>query len=487
MDKLLQRKRSNRKTTIIHGVPSSTTTTLTPTTPLPKPSIKNPQTHYVSLLSELSAHETALLARLLNTTNFSGRNASDLSSLIASLPAHLKSGSRLLDRLPKGVTNLPAAALLCAAHKPLNGRVVQSILNSVKEEVGWKLSTVVAFGGSELTNHHRLIINAVREIHALWMDQSTFSRNLATTGGNGNPKWIFELSRCEACILSRIGASAETLQALRTVILSRTQTRDPRKRPPSLLRWVEAWIDTGIGSGNDKGEIRYLSAEYAKDLKVVRKLAHVRRREAEGRKAGKERRRTRHPHSSLQQQIEEDKDEAAGAGTPAPRPSAHKGDDRETDSDPENAIIDSYDNDNLNLLLLSPEFLPTLSLSRLDLSRKPEDTPGTTHPAFRDSHSIQVADAGGTYGEGGYGQGAYKPVGRDGAEGRAEEYRGLLLDGEGGDDGDDTDASVYSQDEDENEAVGSGSGGSTLVDAQRPGTGTSDVSRVTRWEDMYGK
>jgi hypothetical protein len=484
MDKLLQRKRSNRKTTIIHGVPSSTTTTLTPTTPLPKPSIKNPQTHYISLLSELSAHETALLARLLNTTNFSGRNASDLSSLIASLPAHLKSGSRLLGRLPKGVTNLPASALLCAAHKPLNGRVVRSILNSVKEEVGWKLSTVVAFGGSELTNHHRLIINVVREIHALWMDQSTFSKNLVTTGGNGNPKWIFELSRCEACILSRIGASAETLQALRTVILSRTQTRDPRKRPPSLLRWVEAWIDTGIGSGNDKVEIRYLSAEYAKDLKVVRKLAHLRRREAEGRKAREGRRRTHHPHSSSQDQIKEGRDEGAGAGTPASRPSAHKGDDRETDSDPENAIIDSYDNVNLdpNLNLLSPEFLPTLSLSRLDLSRKPEDTPGMTHPAFRDSHSIQVADAGGAYGEG-----SYKPVGRDGAEGRAEEYRSLLLGENWGDGGDDTDASVYSQDEDENEAVGSGSGGSTLVDAQRPGAGTSDVSRVTRWEDMYGK
>jgi hypothetical protein len=479
MDNLLRRKHSNRKTTIIHGIPS-TTTVITPSTSNPKFFPASIQTLYVSFLHELSPTDITTLARLLHSHNYSPKtNAKDLESALTALPAHLSSGRKIIDRLPKDWTNLPSPALLCSGHRGLNGRLIRSILNLVKEEVGWKLSTIVAFGS--LTNHQKCLINTVRSIHGLWMDAATFAQKLSFKGPT---KWTYQLDGCEACILAQIGADAETLQALRTALLSRTQTRSPEKRSPTLLRWVEAWIDTGVASGNEKVEIRYLSGESAKDLKLVRKEAHVRRREAEKRKPGKGRHKTHRRRrvfskSQSQDRKQHDGEEVRDSKVPEDASTSVRFPQTlQEDSDPENDIIDSYGS------FLSPEFLPSASSPPLDLKRKPEEQ-GLRHPAFRISSSVEVADYHGVYrpvdrevlkrklreqNE----KGRRKRKGKGKAEAKAEEYRSLLhaADEEGEEDLDDhTDESVYSQDEDE-----------TVVNSSRA---RDDESRITRWEDMY--
>ena len=163
--------------------------------------------------------------------------SSRVLSLIKKLPPDLQRPnkiSRLVLPAQNSYTNL------CALHKPFDASLVHAIFQLLALEAGVRLNVLVS-NSHILSRNQWVRINDIRKLHAIWLAPATY---LATFMEVPDPRWPYQQDGCEACMLSRVGGSLDILLAFRTVLLSKTH-RDPntaRNGPPSLLRWVEAWI-----------------------------------------------------------------------------------------------------------------------------------------------------------------------------------------------------------------------------------------------------
>lgn len=77
-----------------------------------------------------------------------------------------------------------------------------------------------------------VILQYLRSIRGMWTHNNTA----------GRIQWTFQIDKCEACMLARVGSDPRALRDLRTVLLSRQWARTTHL-PPRLLRFVEEWIN----------------------------------------------------------------------------------------------------------------------------------------------------------------------------------------------------------------------------------------------------
>lgn len=188
-------------------------------------------------IRDLTREDIKLLTQILHRYREDEQSAKRTQTLIAGVPPQLRR-SGFLNLISNRTSRLPAIAPACSFHKPLNAHVIRSIFNLVALEVGVRINHLVA-RSDKFSFAQRVVLNSLRELHSMWLEPDVYS---GTFLQEPLAEWSYQENKCEACILARIGENTDILTALRTVILSRTQTRK-RRRQPRLTRWVEEWID----------------------------------------------------------------------------------------------------------------------------------------------------------------------------------------------------------------------------------------------------
>ena len=297
-------------------------------------------------LGDLTDQEVSLICRTLQLSpsddglQFSNRTL----SLLERLPLDLQR--------PHGLSRLVSPRQddytpLCALHKAISAPLVNSIFQFVALEAGLRLNKLVS-NGQYLNNDQTETIQTVRRIHSLWLPAETYEMTFLEKPQSQH--WPYQNDCCQACILSRIGGDLPTLLAFRAVLLSKTHRNlDGRTGPPSLLRWIQAWIasfSTKVGMDPDVFESTISANDAdAESLKSVRRaISH----------ASRSSRQTRSSHVAA---AEYDSPRAAPADDEGP-----------TDQDAEIAIIDHY------AALMSTPHLPQQLFSTFSRSR-----PSTVH------------------------------------------------------------------------------------------------------------
>ncbi len=218
-------------------------------------------------LSDLSQPDIDLLTQILSQIPNGKDHRKALSTLIKTLPHHLRAPillqSKIVHLLPQSV-KAPACAPLCSLHRPLNAQLIRTIFTAVAIEVGIRLNTLAS--STCLNPEQEGLVQSLRRLQALWLAPETYHK---TFSAHPDPSWPYQTDACEACMLSRIGASIPTIIALRTVILSRKRKHRPE---PRLLRWVEGWI----GWTGEAESLRVMSEDDGLELNKARRAArHV--------------------------------------------------------------------------------------------------------------------------------------------------------------------------------------------------------------------
>ncbi|KAL1979648.1 hypothetical protein VTN96DRAFT_5410 [Rasamsonia emersonii] len=185
---------------------------------------------YPIQVDELDHDDVKLLTRILRVDPTSQRPDNQKNrQMIARLPSHLHSST--LMKLVCGCSN---TAVLCPTHKDLNRQVVRHAFTLLQQEVTWRLDSIEKHPGM-VGPEEAVIIRYLRTIQGMWT---------APPAGMPSPRgtWTFQIDKCEACMLARVGSTPRALRDLRTVLLSRQQART-NNIPPRLLRFVEEWIN----------------------------------------------------------------------------------------------------------------------------------------------------------------------------------------------------------------------------------------------------
>ena len=198
-------------------------------------------------ISECSLPEVGLLSKILQAppdhpdplVHFRGTILNGINDL----PSRLKKPNALLGLLkPYAKGREP----LCTLHQGLHPKIVHSVFTLLALEVGFHLNKV-ASNEHLLTEPQIERVWRLRLLHLLWLDASTFEE---TFGRSASGPWEFETNKCEACILTRIASSFETICDLRALILSRMSRRQIRRHgEPRLKVWADYWMDNFMKSG----------------------------------------------------------------------------------------------------------------------------------------------------------------------------------------------------------------------------------------------
>jgi hypothetical protein len=222
--------------------------------------------------AKLTAIEIQYLTRILRllpdadeiayTTRVKTLLSSSLTPSRLKRPCHLS--FLLSDRFRS-----PEEPPLCALHGRLNIYIIQSLFNRLAHEVGRNLGSL-SLSRHLLNDQQRELVQRLRGLNALWLSPDNYVRTFLTPPPVVK-KDLFQQNRCEACILARIGGDAEVLLDLRTILLSRTRTKESNahRDEPALLMFVEAWL-SGLKVGDEYGLLSKSWTD-ALALKAIRK------------------------------------------------------------------------------------------------------------------------------------------------------------------------------------------------------------------------
>jgi hypothetical protein len=201
-----------------------------------------------------------------------------VTAAIASLPKELKrtpkpSGlTRLLSSASKrsnshtSKTHVNKPAPPCLLHQAIAQEPIHEILFCIHQEVTSRTSKLVSHR-HWLSPGQLLILDCLQQIQALWLPPHTYTELFDQTP---KPQWSFQESRCEGCMLTRIGSEPKVLVSLRALLQSRTVTHR-NKSKPRLTPVVDAWMK---GFGGEAGSGRKLldgAKKLGEELKIVRK------------------------------------------------------------------------------------------------------------------------------------------------------------------------------------------------------------------------
>lgn len=236
-------------------------------------------------------------------------------------------------------------AKLCALHSGLSQTVIHQVFTLLSLEVGHNLNSLV--GQSELlTEIQRGSIYNLRELHSLWLPPRDYFK---TFGVAHNPKWPFQKSRCEGCILAHVGSDEQAVCELKVVLMSRRRTYTPKAGRPRLMGLVDGWLEGLFQDQHLHREMKLGLCLQGEELKIIRKAIRRKRKERHDMLdvSRKNRRHTmaappRHDDTS-------NRDRTARRAPPPPRPSRAEPHvlgqdpmDDPADSDFENDLIDHY-------------------------------------------------------------------------------------------------------------------------------------------------
>ncbi len=184
-----------------------------------------------------------------------------VARLIDGLPDYLRRPipmqTRVMNFLGRHFDSIAPACQLCRAHARLNSQLVYFVYAALRLEVGKRLGRLVA-NMPALSQKHQQVVHKLHNLHALWLPTATFVREFLR---EPDPKWIYQVDRCGACILARVGADKETLTLLRQALLSRKRSH---LAEPRFLRWVEGWIRWS-------GFAEEIMAESEKDARTLKR------------------------------------------------------------------------------------------------------------------------------------------------------------------------------------------------------------------------
>lgn len=229
-------------------------------------------------LSSLPPSSLHQLAALLQTRPHEhGLSHSErVSATIPKLPSCLKKQRSLLSNLFSTHTPHPLIqSRLCLLHKPLSSTLIHEIFTLISLEVGHHCNSLTQHN-TWLSPKQHVDLQRLRELHSLWLPEQTYRQTFLTAP---NPQWPHQESGCEGCILTRIGGDLQIVVGLRALLLSRRRTVKPRKGRPTLLGWVDAWVDGLLGDGENYREWMQGSEMEGEELKIVRKRIWRERRE----------------------------------------------------------------------------------------------------------------------------------------------------------------------------------------------------------------
>ncbi|KAI9701252.1 MAG: hypothetical protein M1836_001922 [Candelina mexicana] len=390
--------------------------------------------------ADLSKSEIALLTQVLslptapNGTLTRRQISSASSSLIAALPkrfrTHMPFEYTVVKFLSKRTSSIPPATVapLCSIHSPLRTQLIHSIFTCLALEVGIRLNTLTSY--MYLYPEHEAFVHSLRELHALWLAPEVYTRTFLEAVPS---KWSYETSRCEGCILARVGGDAEMVCKLKVALSSRLRSN---RREPLLVRWVDGWLDwLNEGKPFLQGAERKVRIE--EEAKTIRKARKMAQRAKSGTTPSDHPKKSRDPFADdkrvkgpkQDQEIEAQRAKRGKTLSDHPQESQNPFDDdkRVEDSkqdqqveppdelpepngaDFENSIIDHY------AALMSTCHLPTQadgSRWQFAGTRRPEDE-GHVHPAFRNRSTAPNR------------RGSTRNLTK-GAATQAEEYRNLL-------------------------------------------------------------
>jgi hypothetical protein len=223
--------------------------------------------------TKLTSQEISYLTRILRLLPdadpiiYTNRVTVLLSS--SRTPSSLKRPCRLFTLFRRSTT--PDAPLLCALHRRLNASTVHWLFSRLTREVGRHLNSLV-LNRQLLNAEQQELVERLRELHALWFRPEDYAKSFLAPPPAGH-NCRFQPNGCEACILARVGGDEEVLLDLRTALLSRARTKmqrsEIRRREPTLLLFVEAWL-SGLKVGDEYGVLGQTWTD-AQALKVVRK------------------------------------------------------------------------------------------------------------------------------------------------------------------------------------------------------------------------
>ncbi|KAI9721242.1 MAG: hypothetical protein M1812_002403 [Candelaria pacifica] len=231
-------------------------------------------------IADLSKSDISLLTQILslppsaNKGTLTRRQTTQASStLVSSLPKHLRAPipyqHRIVTFISKHVPSMPPSTLapLCPTHSTMNTQLIHSIFTCLALEVGIRLNTLTVH--MHLYPEQETFIHSLRELHSLWLAPEVYKRTFLESPP---AKWSYETSRCEACMLARIGGDADMICKLKVALVSRLRSNH---REPLLVRWVDGWLDwvNEGGSFLQGAERKVKIEEEAKTFRNVRRTA----------------------------------------------------------------------------------------------------------------------------------------------------------------------------------------------------------------------
>ncbi|KAL1860941.1 hypothetical protein Plec18167_003778 [Paecilomyces lecythidis] len=212
-----------------------------------------PRPRYPTRLDELTRDDIQALTRILQIDNTSATTSwaeNEIQRLIDALPGHLRS-TFLLRLVPNIILNYAA---VCPVHKSINRHIVHDAWMLIKREVTSHLNILYMYP-DVVGLEEKAILRNLRAVSGMWI--------LPSSEDLPQGAWDFQVNRCEACMLARIGAKPTILRNMRVMLLSRNQIHKNR-RAPRLIRWVDAWITQ---CGELSTEIFFRSGEKAFAMK----------------------------------------------------------------------------------------------------------------------------------------------------------------------------------------------------------------------------
>ncbi len=277
---------------------------------------------------------------------------SRVSGRISRLSSHLKRPNRM-----SRLFSCKSSTSLCSLHKPLNVHTINSLFSSLALEVSVHLNSLVHHS-HVLPNAQRVLISRLRSLHILWLSPRDYAKTFLEAPSTD--QWTYQQDGCEACILARVGGDQAVLVDLLTAVLSRSRkgTRHRSERRPTLLTFVEEWIDALPLSSAEHYALHKQIFKHAQALKKIEKTIH------RGRPVSFERSRPQpqpQPQAAgLSQKPRDDASELPNRDTAgATQPNEEEEhdlweDDIRPEEDPESEIIDHY------AALMSTPHLPSL-------------------------------------------------------------------------------------------------------------------------------
>lgn len=205
--------------------------------------------HGSQLVTDLRKGELRKLTAIFHIDNTKDKRTEQLvKQLIQELPKQLRR-----DRW------IRTSKALCDTHQELNANLTHEIFWLVQREVGHHLVKFDAYP-ELLKPLDKVIVAQLKSIRGMWEKPAA---DCASEPG----AWIYETSKCQACMLARIASDKETLRNLRTALLSRTQTRVNHVRR-RLMKFVDSCIDH---FQEDLDEMHSVSSYFAHIFKATRK------------------------------------------------------------------------------------------------------------------------------------------------------------------------------------------------------------------------